>query len=108
MDKQTVLEKSRAENKNGDEREHFALGRATNVGSAVGGLVCALFIVLSVVFDDIPTMCVAFGVYLSITGTTLFVKFCLLKKKHELFFGLIEWALAVAFIVFYVVSRVNA
>ena len=55
MDKEKILEMSRAENKNQDERERAAMARAGQVASAVGGIVCGLFFVK---IRSIPAQCV--------------------------------------------------
>ena len=47
------------------------------------------------------------AVYLSMTGTMLLVKYRYLKKKHELIFGLAQIALAVMFLVMYVIKLVR-
>ena len=109
MDKEKILEMSRAENKNQDERERAAMARAGQVASAVGGIVCGLFLVLNAFFrrpGDATTL-VAWTVYLSITGTSLLVKYRQLRKKHELIFGLIQLAMALMFFVFYVLTLVK-
>ena len=109
MDKEKILEMSRAENKNQDERERAAMARAGQAASAVGGIVCAVFLVFCAIFrrPGDTTALVAWTVYLSITGTSLLVKYRRLGKKHELVFGLIQLALALLFFVFYVMAQVK-
>lgn len=97
------------ENKNGDEREKAAQTRAGQAASAVGGFVCAVFLVLQI-FLSRPgdtTALVAWTVYLSITGTTLLMKYRQLRKKHELVFGLMQLGLALLFFVLYLLAMVR-
>ena len=103
MNKEEILERSRQENKNMDERERDALARAGRVASGVGGLVCGVVLILEAIFAGQVGYAV-WAVYLSITGTTLLVKFFRLRRVHELIFGLIELVLAAAFLVFYVLQ----
>ena len=103
MNKEEVLEKSRRENRGMDERERDALARAGRVASGVGGAVCAVVLVLEAILSGQISYAV-WAVYLAMTGTTLLVKFLLLRKKHELVFGVIELMLAAAFLTFYVLQ----
>ena len=83
MNKDEILEKSRKENEAQDERERLTLAQAGRIATAVGGCVCAVIILLDAVLSDAPSFA-AWAVYLSMTGTTLLVKFLKLRKKHEL------------------------
>ncbi|MBP5618233.1 MAG: hypothetical protein J6X61_03685 [Clostridia bacterium] len=103
MNKDEILERSRRENKNMDERERDALARAGRVASGVGGLVCGVILILEAIFAGQISYAI-WAVYLSITGTTLLYKFLRLRRKHELIFGLIELALAAVFLVFYILQ----
>ena len=106
MNKDEILEKSRQENRGMDERERDALARAGRVASAVGGLVCALILVLEVILIGQVSYSI-WAIYLSITGTTLLVKFLRLRRKHELVFGLLELALAAAFLALHILRLVG-
>ena len=109
MDQEEILAKSRAENRGQDEREKAAMSRAGQVASAVGGLVCALIRLLNVIFDhmgDTSTF-VVWAVYLSITGTSLLVKYRQLRKPHELAAGLAQVLLAAVFFVLFVLRLVR-
>ncbi len=103
MEREEILKRSRKENENIDEMERDAFFKAGQKACAVGGLVCALIIITEAIFSDH----ISYGtwaVYLSITGTMLFVKYLHLRKKHELIFGLFELALAIGFLIMHVIS----
>lgn len=98
MDKKEILSKSRADNAGTDEREKSAIAESNKIAALVGGLVCAALII----YDAATQEHQSFGpwaVYLSITGTTLFVKYLKLGQKHELVFGLAQLALALTFLI---------
>jgi len=73
MNREEILEKSREENKKMDEREKNALTVAGQRATAVGGLVCMAIILLNACLDryNNPATWAVWGVYLSMTGTTL-------------------------------------
>ena len=103
MNKDEILERSRRENKNMDERERDALAHAGRTASAVGGMLCAVLVVLEAILAERMNLAI-WAVYLSVTGTTLLVKFLRLRRKHELIFGVIQLALAAVFAVAYVLQ----
>lgn len=98
MNKEEILKSSRADNAGTDERERAALTESNKIACIVGGLVCAVIIFYDA-FVGRSQSFATWAVYLSITGTTLFVKYLKLGKKHELFFGLLQLALALAFLI---------
>lgn len=106
MNRDEILEKSRKENKNQDEMERDALVKAGQRACAVGGLVCMVVILFEAIFADHVNFS-TWAVYLSMTGTMLMVKYLRLKKKHELIFGLLQLALAAAFLVMYILRIVR-
>ena len=106
MNRDEILEKSRQENKNRDEMERDAMARAGQKACAVGGMLCAVIIILEAFFAEQINMS-TWAVYLSMTGTMLMVKYIHLKKRHELAFGLMELALAAVFFVMYVIRLVR-
>ena len=103
MNKDEILARSRNENKNRDEMEKEALAKAGQKACATGGLVCVLVIILEAVFTRQVNMS-TWAVYLSMTGTMLLTKYSLLKKKHEMIFGVMELILAAAFLIMYVIK----
>lgn len=106
MNREEILERSRQENKNRDEMERDAMARAGQKACAVGGMLCAVIIILEAFFAKQVNMS-TWAVYLSMTGTMLMVKYMHLKKKHELAFGLMQLALAAVFFIMYVIRLVR-
>lgn len=98
MKKEEILASSRAENAGTDERERAAIAEGNKIASLVGGLVCAALIIYHAFVSETPSFG-AWAVYLSITGTTLFVKYLKLGRKHELIFGLLQIILALIFLI---------
>lgn len=98
MDKEEILAKSRAENAGTDEREKAAIAHGNKVACVVGGVVCAVIIIYDAFVGGGQNFA-AWAVYLSITGTTLLVKYLKLKRGHELVFGLVQLVLAAAFLI---------
>ncbi|WP_350453818.1 DUF6442 family protein [Slackia heliotrinireducens] len=98
MDKEQILEMSRQENRNRDEMEQATFHKAGQRAVAVGGLVCAVIIVLEWLLANRVSLSI-WAVYLSMTGTMLLTKYLSLKKPHELVFGIVQLALAAVFLV---------
>lgn len=98
MNKQEILLKSRADNAGADEREKAAIADGNKIACIVGGLVCAAIIFYDA-FVGRSQSFATWAVYLSITGTTLFVKYLKLGRKHELIFGLLQLVLALVFLI---------
>ena len=105
MDKEEILEKSRSENKDRDEMEHDVFAKAGQKACAVGGMLCAVIIILEAVFSDTVNVS-TWAVYLSMSGTMLMYKYIRLRKKHELIFGGIQLALAAVFFCVYAVNLI--
>jgi hypothetical protein len=106
MNREEILEKSRAENKNRDEREQATWARAGQISMAIGGLVCAMLILLDAIFAN-RTNCALWAVYLTITGTNQLIRGWKLKKTFCRIFGLIQIAAAVVFLVIYISALVR-
>ena len=107
MNKEEILEKSRFENRNLDEMEKDTLLKAGRLASGVGGMLCMLIMLIEISLSAKgPSLCL-WTVYLSMTSTTLLVKYKSRKKKHELIFGLIQMALAVIFLVLHIMKIVR-
>lgn len=107
MDKDEILAKSRAENKDRDFVEAEALSRGNAAAFTTGVLLCSLISVLHAVFKD----SVDYGVWTVMFGmmsTIMLVKFARLRKRHELLIGLTYLALAVIFFVFYLRDALGA
>lgn len=106
MNKEELLEKSRKENKNRDEREKGAAVTAGFRAAAVGGMVCMVILLLDIILTDEWNGAV-WAVYLSITGSTLLFRFIALRRRHELVFGVMQLALAAAFLAGYIIKLVK-
>lgn len=106
MNKNEILEKSRQENKGSDLVEKEALYEASQKAVAAGGILC-MFISLIDIFLGGSFNYTLWGVYLSMTGTILLVKYYHLRKTHELICGIMEIAAAVGFVVMHFL-RFNA
>lgn len=107
MNKNEILEKSRKENQGTDLVEREAIMSASQKAVAVGGLLCMVLSFTDIFFLGKTFNYTLWGVYLSMTGTTLLVKYFHLRKIHELIFGILEIILAVGFITLYFL-RFNA
>ena len=107
MDKNKILEKSRKENENQDEREKAVLAKAAQKAVAVGGMLCAVLLIVNMFFNKAFNYAI-WGIYLSMTGTMLLYKFICLKKKHELIFGVLQLIAAAAFIIVYFINEWSA
>jgi hypothetical protein len=101
MDRNVILEKSRKENCNMDEMEKTALAKAGQRAFDVGGLVCIFIIICEVIGSDLASYS-TWAVYFSMTGTALLVKYSILRRKHELLFGLLQLVLAIIFMGMYI------
>lgn len=106
MDKNEILAKSREENKNQDEREKFAIAKASQKATFVGALVCCFLVILDFFLGN-GIFYPVYSIYLAITGSTLLFKYYYLKETHELICGIIEILIAVAFIVLYILREVK-
>jgi hypothetical protein len=106
MDRNDILEKSRKENRNMDEREKDAVAKAGQSAFGVGGVVCAFIILFEAVVSDFTSFS-TWAVYLSMTGTAFLVKYSILRKKHELLIGLLQLALAIIFIGIYIIRMLG-
>lgn len=106
MNKEEILEKSRAENKGRtDEMETAVLGKAGSIAAAVGGLVCILIVLLNLVSknSDPKVSFAAWAVYGLMQGALFLVKYVKLRRAHELVLTilfLIIGSTALAFLVY--------
>lgn len=93
MNKEEILERSRRENEKLDERERDALAASGRMAFLVGGIICALIIVLEWNFRGrMPTE--VWAVYASMYGTNELVQHFRLRKVSHLIFALLQLALA--------------
>lgn len=101
MERDEILKRSRNENKGKyDERELLAFGSSAKIGMMVGGILCAILILLAeVVFNNHEIGLTAWLVYSAMRCSnhiTLFVK---LRGKRQLVYSIIYGLLTIAFIV---------
>jgi uncharacterized membrane protein HdeD (DUF308 family) len=106
MDREEILKRSRDEYSGRDEMEKDTLVKAGQLAFTVGGLACALVLILEAIFADHVNPATWF-VYLSMTGTNLMVKYVKMRKKHELVFGILQLALALVFLVMFILKLVR-
>ncbi len=102
MDKNTVLEKSKKENRGYDERELQITAKAWQFGGAVGIIICGLAMMLLGFFCDSP---MKFGadnmmIYFGMLAAVSVFKAIKLKKLSDIF-------LAVAFSGFFIFFAVT-
>ena len=95
MDKNEILEKSRAENKNGDERAQDINLKATNIGTLVSLILALIYAIVGMVILENRLM---WFVCLSIVhiGTAVrhWISFAKLKRKNDLIYAIIQTALS--------------
>lgn len=107
MDKEEILAKSRAENKDRDFVEAEALSKGNAVAFTTGVMLCSLVSVLHAIFKD----SVDYGVWTVMFGmmsAIMLTKYARLKKRHELLIGLVYIALSTIFFVFYLHFELGA
>ncbi len=100
MDKNEILEKSRIENENGDERQQIGIKNAGNISVIVASTLCVIFafIRLFILHEDVFDLtCILF----SINSTNYIIQYIYLKKKSYLLLSIIGiLAAALQFIAF--------
>ena len=100
MDKDEILAKSRAENKDRDFVEAEVLAKANSIALSVGIMVCGVLSILHVIFQDTIDYS-AWTVYFSALTTVMIVKFIKLRRRHELVLGLFYGVCCAVFFVSY-------
>ena len=103
MNKEEILERSRKENKNGDEHDDFVLGQAGKISSAVGILTCMLISLTSYLIagrSDSGCWTVMCAIYAS----AQFVSFRKTKRKSSLILAIIFLLSTIFFAVIYVIA----
>ena len=115
MDKNEILEMSRAENKQGDEMQKSAFAQASKIACAVGGFFCVLLAVVALVLKNLElvpniefVLFTAWTVGDSICGTQKVVLYTKTKKKNDLIAGITYLVTATACfagLVYFIVSN---
>ena len=105
MNKEEILERSRAENKGTDDREKQVLIKAGQIAFTVGGVMCMLIALFNSILSmvdhggtraDPKLNTMLWSIYLSMLGSLFLYKYIKLKKKHELFLAIIMLTIALA------------
>lgn len=108
MNKDEILRKSREDNEGRhDEREMLAFGTASRVGMLVGALICVALVLSSEFLFHIPEIgLVGWLVYFSMQGSSNIVLYRNLQNRMHLWWGLIEIAVAIVFVVVLIIKSV--
>ncbi len=106
VNKEQLLEMSRKENKNGDEREEKIKLRSYAISSCVGMLICmALFALEGAVFDRSTT--VIWMIYGGIMFSKAIQDAICLKKKSDILLAILWGVVLTMYVVFYVLENIG-
>lgn len=94
MNKEEILAKSRAENKNGDERDTQNQGRAYSISTAVATVACLIMIFIEENVFGRSTRAI-WVIYTIIEFTTMLSEAILIKKRWMVILSVV-WALLLA------------
>jgi hypothetical protein len=89
MNRDEILEKSRAENKIRDEREQRVDARAAQCAISIGVVVCSLLVLIQLILVDRSNPGV-FAVWMSMSGTHTYIKYTQLQNKKWRILGIVE------------------
>ncbi len=106
MDKEEILEKSRKENRGGDEREAQVTAKAWRLGAAVGILICGICMsVFEIVFNE-PMKYTADNMmfYFGMIATVYTYKAVKLRARLDILFAAVFWAFFGCFTAIFVLS----
>ena len=97
MNKEEILKLSQQENKGKpDERELNAIGKASRVGMAVGGVLCVILVLVSRHILNRPEIAFAgWMIFFAMQGSNEFVLYSQLKSRSKLVCGIIDILFAV-------------
>ena len=106
MNKDDVLQMSREENQNGDEREEKIKLRSYAISAVVGALLCMVFVFIeNIIFDRSTTL--IWIIYCGMMFTKCILDSVKLKKKSDIVLSIL-WALCfVIDIVVYILDNVE-
>lgn len=106
MDKHEIREKSRKENRGGDEREAQITAKAWQLGAAVGILICGIAMtVFGLVFDEpMKYMADNMMIYFGMIATVYTYKAVKLKTRLDIMFASLFWVFFGCFTAIFVVS----
>ena len=101
MTKEEILEKSRRENKDFDEREYQVLIQAGNMARGIGLVLCCLVVFLNIRFDGPRSVrCAAWAINFGMMAVQYWVSAIRLKKTGD-------WVMAVLISVFFLLTGVD-
>ncbi len=106
MDKQEILQKSREENRNGDERDMQVLAAAGKLGAQAGMLFCCVTAVLQVLCTG-QVNYQSWATYFSILSPLFVYKAVKLRRRHEVVVAAVYTVLFVFFVVLYALALAN-
>ncbi len=108
MNREEILNKSRLENKNGDERELQVNAKAGNIAFRFGVLMCMLMVVIERLLCSTSTISSPlFAVYCFMTAVSELYVGITLKSKKGLYLGIVFGILCVLFLVFFILDCVG-
>lgn len=101
MDKDEILAKSRAENKNKDIAELEVICQASKISGRAGLLICCVIAILEAIFTGRPSMS-TWAIFFGMLAVLMLVKFVKLRRRHELLVAILYCLLFLAFFTAYI------
>lgn len=106
MNREEILEKSREENKNGDERDLRARDRSYAISASVGLLLCLLIVFAEEILFERSAIQI-WVVYTGIEFTTALAGFIQTKKRWLLFLAVFMGLIFAAMVAVYIVGAIG-
>ena len=106
MNKEKLLEMSRKENKNGDEREEKIKLRSYAISSCVGALICMILVGAEGHLFDRDTT-VIWLIYCGMMFTKTMLDAIRLKKKSDIVLTILWGAVLTIYLVLYVLANIG-
>ena len=97
MEKEEILMKAQQENKGKDIADLEAQKKGTNIAFTVGGLAFIAIVIVEMVVTGVMHYEIMGGCFLML-ATAFFVKYFMLKKKHELFVAICYTLIAIGWL----------
>ena len=101
MEKEEILMKAQQENKGKDIADLEAQRKGTNIGFMVGGLAFIAIVIVETVVTGIMHYEIMGGCFLML-GTSFFVKYISLRKRHELVVAILYTLIAIGWLTFWI------
>lgn len=101
MEKEEILMKAQQENKGKDIADLEAQRKGTNIGFMVGGLAFIAIVIVEMVVTGVMHYEIMGGCFLML-GTSFFVKYISLRKKHELVVAICYTLIALGWLTFWI------